>query len=165
MSIHYTGLRREHGSLIHFIILGRAHPSLCIKSGILMNFVFWVFWSSWLESWQLNSCYLSPLNNSTRKLLKLCYCQIAHWVSRDWKFCLIHWGRGKMDGISQTFWNAFWMKIYTFRLMFHWGLFPKINIIPALVQIMAWHHPSDKPLCEPMVVSLPMHTRHSASMS
>ena len=33
-----------------------------------------------------------------------------------------------------------------------------INNFPALVQIMAWHHPGDMPLFEPMKVSLPMHT-------
>ena len=32
-----------------------------------------------------------------------------------------------------------------------------INNIPALVQIMAWHRPGDKPLSEPMVVRLPTH--------
>ena len=32
-----------------------------------------------------------------------------------------------------------------------------VNNIPALVKIMAWHQPGDKPLSEPMVVSLPMH--------
>ena len=32
-----------------------------------------------------------------------------------------------------------------------------INNIPALVQIMAWRRPGDKPLSEPMVVKLPMH--------
>ena len=32
-----------------------------------------------------------------------------------------------------------------------------INNIPALVQIMAWCRPGDKPLSEPMVVSLLMH--------
>ena len=32
-----------------------------------------------------------------------------------------------------------------------------INDIPALVQIMAWRRPGDKPLSEPMVVSLPTH--------
>ena len=31
------------------------------------------------------------------------------------------------------------------------------NNIPALVQIMAWRQPGDKPLSEPMLVSLPMH--------
>ena len=32
-----------------------------------------------------------------------------------------------------------------------------INNIPALVQIMAWHRPGDKPLSEPMMVSLLTH--------
>ena len=27
-----------------------------------------------------------------------------------------------------------------------------INNIPALVQIMAWHRPGDKPLSEPMIL-------------
>ena len=34
----------------------------------------------------------------------------------------------------------------------------QINNIPALVQIMAWRRPGDKPLCEPMMVSLLTHT-------
>ena len=32
-----------------------------------------------------------------------------------------------------------------------------INNIPALFQIMAWHRSGDKPLSEPMMVSLPTH--------
>ena len=32
-----------------------------------------------------------------------------------------------------------------------------INNIPALVQIMAWRRPGDKPFSEPMIVSLPTH--------
>ena len=32
-----------------------------------------------------------------------------------------------------------------------------IHNIPALVQIMAWRRPDDKPLSEPMMVSLPTH--------
>ena len=32
-----------------------------------------------------------------------------------------------------------------------------INNIPALVQIMAWRLPGDKPSSEPMIVSLPTH--------
>ena len=32
-----------------------------------------------------------------------------------------------------------------------------INKIPALVQIMAWRRPGDKPLSEPMIVRLPTH--------
>ena len=33
----------------------------------------------------------------------------------------------------------------------------RINIIPSLVQIMAWRRPGDKPLSEPMMVSLLTH--------
>ena len=40
-----------------------------------------------------------------------------------------------------------------------------INNIPALVQIMAWRRPGDKPLSEPTIVSLLMHRSHSASMA
>ena len=32
-----------------------------------------------------------------------------------------------------------------------------INNIPALVQIMAWRRPGDKPLSEPMLVFVPTH--------
>ena len=32
-----------------------------------------------------------------------------------------------------------------------------INNIPTLVQIMAWRRPGDKPLSEPMMISLPTH--------
>ena len=32
-----------------------------------------------------------------------------------------------------------------------------VNIIPALVQMMAWRRPGDKPLSEPIMVSLPTH--------
>ena len=67
-----------------------------------------------------------------------------------------------MDAISQTtFSNAFsWMKMHEFRLRFISLKFvPKVRIdnIPALVQIMAWRRPGDKPLSEPMVVSLLTH--------
>ena len=41
---------------------------------------------------------------------------------------LTHRGRDKMDAISQTpFSNPFsWMKMYKFRLRFHWSLFPRV---------------------------------------
>ena len=69
---------------------------------------------------------------------------------------LTHWGRDKMAAFSQTtLSSAFsWMKILEFRLNIHWSLFFKglINNIPALVLIMAWLRPGDKPLSEPMLV-------------
>ena len=45
-----------------------------------------------------------------------------------------------------------WIFLNEFHLRFHW-----IDNIPALVQIMAWHWPGDKPLSEPMMVCLPVH--------
>ena len=44
---------------------------------------------------------------------------------------------------------------------------PKVRIynIPSLVLIMAWRRPGDKPLSEPMMVSLPTHMCHLTSMS
>ena len=47
------------------------------------------------------------------------------------KTCLLtHWGRNKMDVISQTtFSNAFsWMKTNEFRFRFHWSLFLRVQL-------------------------------------
>ena len=43
---------------------------------------------------------------------------------------LTHWGRNKMADIFQTtFSNAFsWMKMYEFRLRFHWNLFLRFEL-------------------------------------
>ena len=70
------------------------------------------------------------------------------------RYCITHWGWDKMAAISQTtFSNVFsWMNMYKFCLSFHWSFF-----IPALVQIMAWCRPGNKPLSEPMMLSLLMH--------
>ena len=74
--------------------------------------------------------------------------------------CLTHWGRDKMAATFQlTFWNVFsWMKMFEFRLV-SLNYVPKgpINNIPALVQIMAWRRLGNKPLSEPVMVSLQMH--------
>ena len=74
---------------------------------------------------------------------------------------LIHWGRDKMATIFQTtFSNAFFFNdkvkiLIKISLKF----VPKgpINNIPALIQIMAWRWPGDKPLSAPMMVSLLTH--------
>ena len=69
---------------------------------------------------------------------------------------------GKMAAIFQTtFSHAFsWMKIYEFRKKISLTFVPKgpIENIPALVQLMAWRRPGNKPLSEPMMVVLPAHT-------
>ena len=50
--------------------------------------------------------------------------QYMHFV------CLTHWGRDKMDAISQTtFLNAFsWMKMFEYRLKLHWSLFLRVQL-------------------------------------
>ena len=43
---------------------------------------------------------------------------------------LTHWGRDKMDAISQTTYSsAFsWMKMFEFRLKFHWRMFLRVQL-------------------------------------
>ena len=83
----------------------------------------------------------------------------GHWPAEYWLMhaspVLTHWGRDKMAAVSQmTHSNAFsLMKILEFRLRFHWSLFLRVQ----LVQIMAWRRSGDKPLSEPMMVSLLTH--------
>ena len=56
-----------------------------------------------------------------------------HSTKQSSVFCmtgpLTHWGRDKMDAISQTtFSNGFsWMEMYELRLRFHWSLFPRVQ--------------------------------------
>ena len=60
-----------------------------------------------------------------------------------------------MATISQTtFSNRFsWVKMYEFRLTFHWSLFQgvQLTIFQHWFQVMAWRRPGDKPLSEPMM--------------
>ena len=72
---------------------------------------------------------------------------------------LTHWGRNKMDDISQTtISKAFsWMKMFNFRFTFHGSLFLRFELIifQHLIQKMAWRRSCDKPISKPtMVMSL-----------
>ena len=87
-------------------------------------------------------------------------CSIRWLPGRCQVIMLTHWGRDQIDAISQTtFSNAFpRMKMNEFLLGFHRSLFLRFELtIPSLVQIMAWRRPGDKPLSEPMMVSLLTH--------
>ena len=58
------------------------------------------------------------------------------------------------DTFKRIFLNEnVWIPIKISLKFVHKG---RINNIPALVQIMAWRRPGDKPLSEPMMVSLPL---------
>ena len=90
-------------------------------------------------------------------------CCVKHRVLFDntWEIMLNtlrprHNGRHFADDIVKCFFlnQNVWIPI-KFSLKF----VPKglINYIPALVQIMAWRRPGDKPLFEPMMISLLTH--------
>ena len=71
---------------------------------------------------------------------------------------LTHWGRDEIDTIWQmTFSDAFLLnQNAVISIMISLKFIPKgpINNIPALFQIIAWRWIGDKPLYEPMMVSL-----------
>ena len=62
------------------------------------------------------------------------------------QFCRCHFRKHLLE------WKCIWISI-KISLMF----VPKVNNIPALVQIMAWRRPGDKPLSESIMVSLLTH--------
>ena len=71
---------------------------------------------------------------------------------------LTHWGRGKMAA-ADTFKHIFLNENVRISIKISLKFVPKgpINNNPALVQIMAWRRSGDKPLSEPMIVSLLTH--------
>ena len=70
-----------------------------------------------------------------------------------------HWGRNKVAAVSKTiFWYALsWMKMCAFLLRFLLKFVPKLRNynIRAMVQIIAWRRPGNKPLSGPIMVTLP----------
>ena len=73
---------------------------------------------------------------------------------------LTHWGRDEMNNISQTtFKRIFFNENVLISIKISLKFVPNgpIDNIPALVEIMAWRRSGDKPLTEPMMVSLPTH--------
>ena len=70
---------------------------------------------------------------------------------------LTHWGRDKMDAIFQRHFQMDFLVWISIRISLKFVPKGPINNIPALVQIMAWRRSGDKPLYEPMMVSLPTH--------
>ena len=97
---------------------------------------------------------------------------MCHWTGHYWfwqwpvacsvpPITLTHWGRDKMAAISQTMFLKciFLNENLWILLKISLKFVPKgpINNIPSLVQVMAWRRPGDKPLSEPMMVSLLTH--------
>ena len=81
------------------------------------------------------------------------------------QWILTYWGRDKMAAVFQTtFSNAFFFnENVQISIKISLKFVPKghIHNIPALVQIMAWRQPGDKPLSEPMLTQFTdAHMRH-----
>ena len=73
---------------------------------------------------------------------------------------LTHWGRGEMNILQTKFSNIFSsVKMFKISIKISLKFVPKgpINNVPALIQIMAWCCPGNKPLSGPLMVSLLMH--------
>ena len=74
---------------------------------------------------------LSKISRNKKALSDITYA--AYFLNKEWKIWLrglTHWGRDKMDAISQTtFSSAFsWMKMQEFCLRFHWSLFLRFEL-------------------------------------
>ena len=84
------------------------------------------------------------------------YFVFIYWISN-----LTHWGRDKWTPFRRRHFQLHFpeWKCLNCEKTFSLKFVPKgqINNIPALVQIMAWRRPGDKPLSEPMMVSLTTH--------
>ena len=84
--------------------------------------------------------------------------QLTDWIGLD----LFNTLRPRQNGryfADDTFKHVFMNENVRISINISLKFVPKglINNIPALVQIMAWRGPGDKPLSEPMLVSLSMH--------
>ena len=55
-------------------------------------------------------------------------------------FRITHWSRDKMAAIVQTIFSDefFWMKIYEFRLRFHWNLFLRVQLTISQHWFRSW---------------------------
>ena len=128
--------------------------------------IFWCFnmTSNPFQNWY---GFESLVNNPTicSKWCKISFSSIAHsypptFPFADWTF--FNTLRPKQNSrhvADDTFKRFFLSENVRISIKFSLKFVPKgaINTIPALVQIMAWRRPGDKPLSEPVMVSLLTH--------
>ena len=98
-----------------------------ILIGPVSFIIIMIILSKWVPSHYLNQCWhivhLTPRNNFQLNIYQNSYIFIQ-------EMHLTHWDRDKMNAILQmTFPSAFsWMKMYYFRLRFHWNLFVGVQL-------------------------------------
>ena len=89
-------------------------------------------------------CVSNCWTDNKSALTQIIWCCTAYKLLPELKtLSLRHWGQDKMAIFQTTFWNA--------------PTKGPIENIPALVQIMAWRRPGDKPLSEPLMIRLSTH--------
>ena len=111
-----------------------------------LGYISWLMmpWILSVPGYQHTHCWLyiqRDLFIETRKvsLKQHTNCPMFFWWHSLYKWCLFyhrdcllltHWGRHKMDAISQTtFSNSFsWMEMYEFCFRFHWNLFLRFEL-------------------------------------
>ena len=87
-------------------------------------------------------------------------CHSIKMPIRIWLQIFTHWGRDKMAAISRRHFQMHFPEStckISITISLKFVAKGPVNYIAALVQIMAWHRPADKPLSEPMMVSLLTH--------
>ena len=131
---------------------------------MVLTYFSWNILASTLEwfmhsiSWLLMAWWYKETGHQETWRHWPCFIAIFWGALKGWP--LTHWGRDKMAAIYQTtflnayYWTKLWISIKISPKFVHKG---PINNIPALVQIMAWGRPGDKPLSEPEMASLPTH--------
>ena len=80
-------------------------------------------------------------------------------IAPNWHINTLRPRRNEQHFAGDIFKRIFFNENVSISIKISLKFVPKdpINNIPALVQIMAWHRLGDKPLSEPMMVSLPTH--------
>ena len=85
---------------------------------------------------------------------------IVIFICTHISYPIIHWGQDKWTPFRRRHCQMHFLENVWIRIEISLKFVPKgpINNALAMVQIMAWRRPGDKPLCEPMVVvTLPTH--------
>ena len=131
--------------LSFLVILNVYEMKICIRGQTL-----WLATFSWYIAYDFSEyCYKVSVSNATNSNDNLSNSKYIESLQEETispenpSSCIQHthtapltqWCRSKMDAIFQTtFSNAFsWMKMFKFRLRFHWCLFPR-------VQLTIFHH-------------------------
>ena len=138
-------------------------PATSEWSTILLPTKVWLILEVWVLPYERPCIYPTQL---TKLLLMTWRCnepghqQWWYWSSprifwpQHHKFNTLRQRRNGQHFANNIFKPIFYIENVWIAIRISLKFVPK-GPIPALVQIMAWHHPGDKPLSEPRMVSLP----------